>query len=133
MKTLCALLFAFVAASAIAADNPYNETADAKLDIKNALAATNTTPIVLVFGGNWCPDCRMLDLAMKQGASAELLARDFRIIKIDVGHFDKKPRCGGVLRVLLEKRRSCHSDYLAQKQRAVSHSRRRTIQRAGHG
>ena len=89
MKSFAALLFALVTVSAIAADDPYNETADAKQEIKSALAATNNTPIVLVFGANWCPDCRMLDLAMKRGASAELLARDFRIIKIDVGHFDK--------------------------------------------
>jgi thioredoxin 1 len=89
MKTLSTLFLILFTAVAIAADGPYNETADAKLDIKNALAANTTTPIILVFGANWCPDCKALDLAMKHGASAPLLARDFRIIKIDVGHMDK--------------------------------------------
>ena len=89
MKILSALFFMLVAAAATAADNPYNETADAKLDIQKALTATTNTPIVVVFGANWCPDCRALDSAMKHGASASLVARDFRIIKVNVGRFDK--------------------------------------------
>ncbi len=31
----------------------------------------------------------MLDHAMKNGASAALLSRDFKIVKVNVGHFDK--------------------------------------------
>ena len=31
----------------------------------------------------------MLDSAMKNGASAPLLSRDFKIVKVNVGHFDK--------------------------------------------
>ena len=89
MKIISALFFVLVTVAATAADNPYNEVADAKLDITNALAAATNTPIILVFGANWCGDCKVLDLAMKQGASASLLARDFSIVKIDVGHFDK--------------------------------------------
>lgn len=75
----------------MAADKPYNETADAKLEIRQALtqAATTKTPIIIVFGANWCPDCRMLDSAMKNGASAALLSRDFDIVKVNVGRMDK--------------------------------------------
>jgi protein disulfide-isomerase len=84
-------LIVFLAATATAADTPYNETADAKLEISQALtqAATNKTPIIVVFGANWCGDCQMLDIAMKSGASAPLLSRDFKIVKVNVGHFDK--------------------------------------------
>jgi protein disulfide-isomerase len=91
MKILSALFFAFLAATATAADKPYDETANAKLEIQHALTqvASNKTPIIIVFGANWCPDCRVLDLAMKNGASAPLLARDFKIVKVDVGHMDK--------------------------------------------
>ena len=74
------LLVIFLAASAMAADGPYNETADAKLDIKQALnqPATVKSPVIIVFGANWCGDCKMLDSAMKNGASASpLLSRDF--------------------------------------------------------
>jgi thioredoxin 1 len=91
MKTLYLLfltLFAFIAA---ADDSPYNETADARLDIKQALAqaATTHTDVIVVFGANWCGDCRMLDYAMKSGTSAKLLAHDFQIVKVNVGRWDK--------------------------------------------
>jgi thioredoxin 1 len=85
------LLIIFLAATAIAADSPYNEAADAKLDIKQALTqpAANKIPVIIVFGANWCGDCKMLDSAMKNGASAPLLSKDFKIVKVNVGHFDK--------------------------------------------
>jgi thioredoxin 1 len=89
--TASVLLIVFLVASAIAADSPYNETADAKLDIKQALSqpAAVKRPVIIVFGANWCGDCKMLDSAMKNGASAPLLSRDFKIVKVNVGHFDK--------------------------------------------
>jgi protein disulfide-isomerase len=91
MRILHTLFFVFLAMAAIAADNPYNETADAKLEIRQALtqAATTKTPIIVVFGANWCGDCKMLDTAMKTGASASLLSRDFKIVKVNVGHWDE--------------------------------------------
>ena len=91
MKILQTLIIVFLAATAIAADGPYNETADAKLDIKQALtqSATAKIPVIIVFGANWCGDCKMLDSAMKNGASASLLSKDFKIVQVNVGHFDK--------------------------------------------
>src|SRR5690349_763813 len=91
MKYFQTLLFVFLALSAAAAENPYNETADARLEIKQALTqgAKTNTPVLVVFGANWCGDCKMLDSAMKKGASASLLSRDFKIVKVDVGRFDK--------------------------------------------
>jgi len=91
MKSFHALFFLFLAAATLAADNPYNETADAKLEIKQALtqAAAKETPIIIVFGANWCGDCKMLDSAMKNGASAPLLSRDFEVVKVNVGRWDK--------------------------------------------
>jgi thioredoxin 1 len=91
MKILNTLIFVILAVTANAADHPYNETADAKLEIKQALtqAATARIPVIVVFGANWCGDCRALDTAMKTGASAPLLSRDFKIVKVDVGQVDK--------------------------------------------
>jgi len=88
MKIL-SLLFCFVTLAASAADKPYDESADAKQNIKQALATATNNPVLIVFGANWCPDCLMLDKAMKQGTTAPLLAKDFKIVKVDVGHFDK--------------------------------------------
>ena len=90
-KILPILFFAFVTLAATTPDGPYDEKADAKLQIKQTLAeaAPAKTPVILVFGANWCPDCRMLHNAMKTGTSAPLIAKDFKVVKIDVGHFDK--------------------------------------------
>lgn len=91
MKTLPALFLVAFALVASASDKPYNETADAKTEIRLALkqAATSQTPVIVVFGANWCGDCKMLDTAMKTGASASLLSRDFKIVKVNVGRVDK--------------------------------------------
>ena len=91
MKTLYALFLAFLTISATAAETPYNETADAKADIQQALtqAAAKQNEVIVVFGANWCGDCRMLDTAMKSGTSAPLLAQDFQIVKVNVGRWDK--------------------------------------------
>jgi protein disulfide-isomerase len=105
MRILQTIFFVFLAAVATAAENPYNETADAKLEIKQALtqAATTQTPIIIVFGANWCGDCKMLDSAMKTGASAPLLSRDFKIVKVNVGHWDKNLDVAKTYGVPLEK------------------------------
>ena len=91
MKALSALFILLAATAVFAADGPYDEKADAKADIRQALtqAATANTPVIVVFGANWCGDCKALDAAMKHGASAPLLSRDFKVVKVNVGRFDK--------------------------------------------
>jgi protein disulfide-isomerase len=103
MKTLHLLLLLIGITAAAAAEHPYNEAADAKRDIREALAAATNTPVIVVFGANWCGDCKALDAAMKKGASAKLLARDFKIVKVDVGHFDKNTDVAKSYGVPLEK------------------------------
>ena len=89
MKYCAAWFVLFLALAVRAADGPYNETADAKLDIQHALAAAPTNnPVILIFGANWCGDCKMLDKAIKTGTSAPLLAKDIKIVQINVGRFD---------------------------------------------
>ena len=88
-KILLSLALAAAATLAIAADRPYDESADAKTQIAIALrdAAAAKEPVLLIFGANWCPDCRALDHALKTGRNAELMGQ-FKIVKVDVGHFD---------------------------------------------
>ena len=80
-----------LAVSAFAASGPYDEAADAKAQIKAALAEASQAkvPLLVVFGANWCGDCKILDLAFKEGAAAPLIARNFRVVKINVGRFDR--------------------------------------------
>ncbi|HSY16920.1 MAG TPA: thioredoxin family protein [Candidatus Acidoferrales bacterium] len=104
MKIFSGLFFLFIALAVTAADAPYNETADARLEIRQALAASPTNnPVIIVFGANWCGDCKMLDMAMKTGSSAPLLAKDFKIVKINVGRFDKNVDVAKSYGVPLEK------------------------------
>ena len=105
MKMFLAFCCGFLALTATAADSPYNEKADARLDIQRALteATAAKTPVIVVFGANWCGDCKMLDAAMKTGASAALLSNDFKIVKVDVGHFDKNRDVAKSYGVPLEK------------------------------
>jgi thioredoxin len=90
-NSLAFLLAAMLATIATAAPLPYDESADAKAAVRQALAAAkeSRTPVFVIFGANWCEDCRALDRAIKSGRSAELLAREFKVVKVDIGNFDR--------------------------------------------
>lgn len=87
------LLMALLAAPAwaTAAPLPYNEAADAKAEIEQALATAGSTKrnVLVIFGANWCEDCRALDASLKNQKNAELLAKEFVVVKVDVGNFDR--------------------------------------------
>jgi protein disulfide-isomerase len=92
MKRRLLLLTALLGAlAAHAAEPAYNEAADAKADVRQALADARLAkvPVLVVFGANWCGDCKVLDAALKSGPSAALMTREFRIVKVDVGRFDR--------------------------------------------
>src|SRR5271156_1011071 len=76
--------------SAAAAELPYDEHADAGAQVQQALAQARADhrDVMLVFGANWCPDCRELDKAL-HGKSQALIDGKFIVVKVDVGHFDK--------------------------------------------
>lgn len=92
MNTLRAFVFflAVITGTALAAP-AYDETADAKAVIRTSLADARQAkvPLLVVFGANWCPDCRVLDLSFKEGASAPLIRQHFKVVKVDVGRFDR--------------------------------------------
>ena len=86
------VLIAILLATVVnAAPLPYDETADAKADVKQALNAAKKSqmPVLVIFGANWCQDCRALDQALSTGRNAELVKREFKVVKVDVGNFDK--------------------------------------------
>ena len=68
----------------------YSETANAKADIAAAIkqARREHKRIILDFGGNWCGDCQVLDLYYRQSPNAELIAKHFILVHIDIGHMD---------------------------------------------
>src|SRR5690349_9448789 len=91
MKSLiCTLALALSAGLAAAAGGPYDPSADAKAEIQSALAQASAAkePVLLIFGANWCADCRALDKSLKTSRNAELISRQFKVVKVDVGNFD---------------------------------------------
>jgi thioredoxin 1 len=84
---LTALMSALVAASPL----PYDESADAKAAITQALdaAKAHQRAVLVVFGANWCEDCRVLDQALRSGRNADLISREFEVVKVDVGRFNR--------------------------------------------
>jgi thioredoxin 1 len=89
-KILLLLAVTSIATLAHAAPWPYDEQADAAADVRQAIAAAQADhkKVLLVFGANWCEDCRALDRAM-HGSSQHLIDSEFDVVKIDVGNFDK--------------------------------------------
>ena len=71
--------------------NLYSETSNATSDIAAALAQARREHkrVILDFGGNWCGDCQVLDIYYHQSPNAELLAKHFVLVHIDIGHMDK--------------------------------------------
>lgn len=90
-RTLILATLAFAVTASTAATGPYDEQADAKAQILAAQteAARAKVPVLVVFGANWCGDCKVLDLAFKEGAAAPLIAKGFRVVKVDVGRFNR--------------------------------------------
>ncbi len=88
-----ALTFAPIAVAQSAAPlnkHLYSETADAKADIAAAQVAARRDHkrILIEFGGNWCGDCLVLDGYYHQPPNADILARHFILVHVDIGQMD---------------------------------------------
>ena len=81
-------------------ENLYPPIPDADKDLKAGIAeARRTHKRVLVdFGGDWCGDCQVLDIYFHQEPNADLLAKNFVKVNINIGridaNFDIAKRCG---------------------------------------
>src|SRR2546427_2299518 len=69
----------------------YPADADAKKEIDEALkkATTDHKRVMLVFGGNWCYDCHVLDRALHESAAGQLMKESFVLVHVDIGEGDK--------------------------------------------
>ncbi len=86
------LLAASLSVFAHGADVPvYDESADAQAQVAQALAKAkaDNRKVMIVFGANWCGDCKMLDGEFKKPAMKALLDANYVIVKVDVGRFNK--------------------------------------------
>ena len=90
MRRILALIALTSSLAVYAAAGPYDEAANAHNKIKTALAAAkdSKTQVLVVFGANWCSDCKALDTSFKSGTTAPLIEKSFKVVKINVGRVD---------------------------------------------
>ncbi len=91
---------------------PYNGEEYSAEQINNFLDETlqQSKQPILIFGGNWCPDCRILDGTLQLPTIKKFMNKNYNIMHIDVGRYDKNmelisyfgiPKEKGVPRVLV--------------------------------
>lgn len=44
---------------------------------------------VVIFGGNWCPDCRILEGTLAMPTIKKFLQQHYQVIHIDIGRYDR--------------------------------------------
>ena len=69
----------------------YDVNANAHAEVTAAIqkARAENKRVILDFGGNWCGDCKVLDINFHKPENQALLDRYYVLVDIDVGKFDK--------------------------------------------
>jgi len=83
----------------------YPANADANKEIEGALkqAATEHKRVMLIFGGNWCYDCHVLDRGLHEGEAGKIVKESFALVHVDIGEADKNLDLVKKYRIPLEK------------------------------
>lgn len=81
---------AFAAAlplAAFAAEPLYPDTARGRADVEAAIrqATKEKKRVIVDFGGNWCGDCKVLDINLRKPENAALLEKHFVLVHVNVG------------------------------------------------
>ncbi|MDQ3818122.1 MAG: thioredoxin family protein [Acidobacteriota bacterium] len=68
---------------------PANVDAGREIDEAIKRGAHAHKRVILIFGGNWCYDCHVLDQALHQGTAGKIVEESYELVHIDVGEFNK--------------------------------------------
>ncbi len=103
--TLAALLVLSAGSARSASRDIYPDPSQAKADLAAALktAASAHKRILLDFGGNWCPDCHVLDIYFHDPANRAILEANFVLVHVNIGHMDANLEIAQRYEVPLEK------------------------------
>ena len=95
MKTIKWMVLAALLARAAGTANSathdiYPDPGQARADVAAAIktAAATHRRILLVFGGNWCGDCQVLDLYLHDARNKPILDANFVLVDINIGYMD---------------------------------------------
>ena len=91
---ICALALFVALSGAVSSATPqelYPAPEQARTDLTAALRAARTAHkrVLLDFGGNWCGDCKVLDLYLHDGTNAPIVNANFVVVHINIGHMDE--------------------------------------------
>jgi thioredoxin 1 len=82
---------------------PPPEEAQAEISSALAAAAKDHKRVLLVFGGNWCYDCHVLDTTFRSKSFAPLVNANYHVIHINVGNYDANLDLAKKYQIPLEK------------------------------
>jgi thioredoxin-like negative regulator of GroEL len=70
---------------------PYDKNADAGARVREALARAqqNGKRVLVDFGANWCPDCRILAGVLELPEVKSFVAEHYEVVTVDVGRFNR--------------------------------------------
>ena len=91
-SAILGLLLVGFAFSALSAERDiYPAPAQAKIDLAAALDASAATHkrVILDFGGNWCPDCHVLDRYFHDSANRPILEANYILVHVNIGRMDE--------------------------------------------
>jgi thiol:disulfide interchange protein len=69
----------------------YPDVDVAKSDVQTALmkAHREHKRVILDFGGDWCPDCQVLNIYFHQSPNKQLLDKNYVLVDVNIGHMDQ--------------------------------------------
>ena len=67
---------------------PYKRIEVTEEELKAFIANTKKKQAVIIFGANWCPDCRILAGTLKLPSVEKFMQRNYSILHIDLGKYD---------------------------------------------
>jgi thioredoxin 1 len=104
-RYLFALAGAQAFSLALAATDPYPPPANAAADLQNARARAKKSGklLMVVFGGNWCSDCRALHGRMHESPVREYVDSHFEVVSVNIGQMDANLGIAQELGVTLKK------------------------------
>ena len=70
---------------------PYDEKVvdSLQLDEFIDLSISKGKQPVVIFGGNWCPDCRILEGTLSMPTIKKFLQQHYQVMHIDIGRYDR--------------------------------------------
>ena len=83
----------------------YPDPEEAPSDLSTALAAAarDHKRVLVVFGGNWCYDCHVLDAAFHSKRISPLVDANYHVVHVNIGEYDRNLELAKRFQVPLER------------------------------